>query len=303
MDIARFWVIAFLLGFIPVFYLLVLFLRKIKLELVSSIGIAGFGALVVNLLIYQNLNLFLSLFIYQIVDHIFYGETIFFKYLVILLFILVLEVLLIIVHYKTYTNQKAFSSNEIKNKSQIKKRPLALNIAVILICLYGIVNIISNITYFYFVQGEGGWISIFTPGLNTTSYMLILIDNIPQLLLFVSAYLIWKRGRFGYYLGILFLILSLPIAISGAEYLNRNITKLFIDDLLYLTKAPPPNMMWYLSMDFNGTTYVNNLTAYRIIMVKSFLKAFIEILSCIFLFFSVVKYKSIKIIKKKTSSP
>lgn len=168
------------------------------------------------------------------------------------------------------------------------KKSFAVKITVLLLCLYGIINLVSNYIYsFYITTTSSGFFDIFpSSGFNTFSEIGFMLISIPLLLLFIAALIIWKGGRFGKWVSIILFVLSFPVAISGLNYLVLNIPKLFTQDLLYVTTNPSVST-WNLG---NLYTHTNSLLVYRVIVIKSFLKSMIEIITCGFLFFLVKDY-------------
>ncbi len=175
------------------------------------------------------------------------------------------------------------------------KKPLALKAIIILLVLYGTIDIFSTLIYvFYFDYSGGGVFDInlsFGPILETLfSIIGFTLISIPAIISFIAAILIWRGKKLGYWISIILLISGFMIALSGLSYLFVNLPKLFTEDLLFLTKNSSGLTFIQKSGDFTSIS-TENLTVYRIILIKSFLKAFVEIIVFGFLSFIVINRK------------
>ena len=164
----------------------------------------------------------------------------------------------------------------------MNKKPLAIKVTVLLLCLYGVINLVSNYVYAFYVSYNMGFFSdIFSSqAFNGIGFIISSILVIP---IFIAAILIWRGRRLGYWVSIILLALSFLGAIGGIFYLETNLPKLFTQDLLYLTKNPSPGMSWILDNSVGNFAYMDNLIAFRILIIKSLLKAVIEIITFGFL--------------------
>lgn len=172
----------------------------------------------------------------------------------------------------------------------MNKKPLAIKIIVSLVIAYGIVNLVSNYIYAFYVH-SGGFIDISFPLWFTLVFVII-----PVIPFFISAFLIWRGGRVGYRVCQILFVLSFIPAVSGFYYLAINTPKLFNEDVLYLTKASPYSS-WLLDNSIENFSSINNLMAYRILIIKSFIKAIIVVISCGYLVYVVGEGKRIFKIK------
>lgn len=180
----------------------------------------------------------------------------------------------------------------------MSKKPFAVKFTVLLIVLYGIINLISNYIYSFYVSQSGGFFSLSTTGFNTFNQIGFIISSIPIVLLFIAAIILWWGSRLGYWVCHILLVLSCLAAIGGVLYLVANLPKLFTEDLLYLTKNPSATS-WLLDNSVENFASVNSLFAYRILIIKSFLKAIIEIISCGSLLYVIDNYQTLYKIKLK----
>ena len=181
-----------------------------------------------------------------------------------------------------------------KNKSSKNKRPVVITITTCLIILYAFINILTNYITAFYVYTGGGLLNLSFDGFNSVTYTIFFITCIPNILLMIAGLLIWRGSKVSFFVIIFLLIFSFYAALSGGAYLTNNVHELFTKDLLYLTAPPPPDMKWYLRMDFNGYSYLDNVMAYRIMILKSFIKALVEIIGFFFLLFVFLDYKSVR---------
>lgn len=178
------------------------------------------------------------------------------------------------------------------------KKSLALKISVLLIIIYGFINMISNFMYSFYVHTPCMFFCLEFPlSINPLTMFIIFLDILPVIPLFIAAALIWREGRLGYWVVNALIFLSFLAAISGALYLVGNLPKLFTEDLLYLTKSPS-GTSWVLDNSVEGFASVDSLTAYRVLIIKSFLKAIVEIISCGFLLAVVSDYETLVVDNK-----
>ncbi len=176
----------------------------------------------------------------------------------------------------------------------MNKKPLALKITVLLLCLYGIINLISNYINAYYVHVSCGFFCFSVPiGFNSFTIIAFIFIIVPVIPLFIAAQLLWKwRGKkLGYWVSIALLVLGFLPAVSGMGYLVANLPKLFTEDLLYLTKNPPPGMNWILDNSVEHYASVDSLIVFRILIIKSLLKSVIEVVTIGLLFIMVISSK------------
>ncbi len=143
---------------------------------------------------------------------------------------------------------------------------------------------------FYVSRFDVGTFAIFPQtGFDFFNQLGFIISSIPVLLLYIGIMIIWRGRRLGLWISGALLVLLLPAVISGLYYLLTNLPKLFTQDLLYLTKNPT-STTWYL--DDARHMYTTSLFALRIIIIKSFVKAVLEIITAVFLLIIVTDYES-----------
>lgn len=172
----------------------------------------------------------------------------------------------------------------------ISKNPLIIKIIVLLICIYGVINLTSNFIATFYLESMGGWINLnIWPFFNLIGFIII---SIPTILLLHAAPIIWERKRLGFWVSIVLLVLSIPAAIGGLYYLFTTVPKVFSEDLLYLTKPPEDGMTWFLDDSVQNNAYTQSLLIERVLIVKSLLKAVIEVISLGLLSYIVINYKS-----------
>lgn len=171
-------------------------------------------------------------------------------------------------------------------------KPSALKAAILLLFLYGTLNLISNLIYAFFVRSSGG--SFFDVNLSFGSIadallnmLVFFITCIPVILTFVVMIIIWRGKKLGYLTSIIILIPSFIIALGGLSYLVTNLPKLFTEDYLFLTKTTS-GMTWMLG----DNDYTTSLIVFRLIILKSFIKALVEIIFFGFLSLIAINGKS-----------
>lgn len=174
------------------------------------------------------------------------------------------------------------------------KKPLALKALISLLFIYTTINLIANFIYVFYTDPSGGGvfdISIsFGPIFDTLFTIIgLVIISFPAILTFIAGLLIWKGKHLGYWVSIILLILSFMGLYGAIEYLWENLPILFSEDLLFLRINPSGMTFIFNYGDFN-TASTESLLVSRFLTIKSFLKAFIEIVSFGLLFFTVVGY-------------
>lgn len=157
------------------------------------------------------------------------------------------------------------------------KKPPVLRALVLLLFIYGILSLITNLIQILFTESSGGSafdITLsFGPVLDTIFTIIgFLIISVPAIVSLVAYLLISKGGRLGYLTSIVLLIPCFFMAVSGISYLAENLHLPFITENISL-------ISWNFGSNDFSSVYTDSSIVYIIILIKSFLKAFIEILS------------------------